>query len=277
MEGDKSVTSLEDPCSEPRIPDRALVFCAAAGGLWYACDPLGAMPAALRRGRAAAGSAQMTEPRPGATPERRVEPKQTRGVETRRTILDAAAGLFAEQGYEATTTHQIAAAAGVSVGALYRYFADKEAVLVELYRHEQSERRERILGQFSLVELVGKDLAGLVRKAMELAFQVFGERAALRRVLVEQSRRVPALAALRGEQERTVRETVRQILAAAPGVRVPDREVAAYLVVLFMDALIDDWTLYRRELGLEQARLIEGAVDFILWYALRRPPIELEA
>jgi len=219
----------------------------------------------------------MPEPRPSGAPDRRAEPKQTRGVETRRTILDAAGTLFGDQGYDATTTHQIAAAAGVSVGALYRYFADKEAVLVELYRREQSDLRERILSQFSLVELVGKDLAALVRKAMEASFEVFGERAALRRVLLEQSRRVPALVTLRRDQEREVHETVRQILAAAPGVRVQDRDVAAYVIVLFMEALIDDWTVHRRDVGLDRARVVAGAVDFILWYALRRPAAELEA
>lgn len=212
----------------------------------------------------------MTEPNSSGTAERRAEPKQMRGVETRNAILDAAAALFAEQGYDPTTTHQIAAQAGVSVGALYRYFADKEAVLVETYRREMTGLRDRILREFSLVEIVGKDMAALTRKAMELTFEVFKERPALRRVLVEQSRHVAALVALRREQERELHETVRQILAAAPGVRVPDRDAAAYLIVVFMESLIDDWTLYRRDLGLDEARVVDGAVDVILSYVLRR-------
>lgn len=201
--------------------------------------------------------------------ERRAAPKQSRGVETRNAILDAAARVFEEHGYESSTTHQVAAQAGVSVGALYRYFADKEAVLVETYRREMTGLRDRILSEFSLVEIVGKDMRALVRKAMELTFQVFSERPALRRVLVEQSRRVPALVALRREQERELHETVRQILGAAPGVRVPDRDCAAYLIVVFMESLIDDWTLYRRDLGLAEGRVVDGAVDFVLSYVVR--------
>lgn len=44
-------------------------------------------------------------------------------------LLDAAASLFADSGYEATTTNAIAERAGVSIGSLYRYFPDRKALL----------------------------------------------------------------------------------------------------------------------------------------------------
>jgi AcrR family transcriptional regulator len=47
-------------------------------------------------------------------------------------MLDAAAALLDEVGYEATTTSQIAARAGVSVGSLYQFFPDRRAVLQAL-------------------------------------------------------------------------------------------------------------------------------------------------
>ena len=64
---------------------------------------------------------------PSATVDRR-KPKQRRGIQTYEAILESAAHLFARAGYDATTTHQVAARAGVSVGTLYRYFADKRAI-----------------------------------------------------------------------------------------------------------------------------------------------------
>lgn len=44
-------------------------------------------------------------------------------------LLDAAEELFGELGYEAATTNQIAARAGVPIGSLYQYFPNKEAIV----------------------------------------------------------------------------------------------------------------------------------------------------
>ncbi|RBO94511.1 TetR/AcrR family transcriptional regulator [Nocardia puris] len=51
---------------------------------------------------------------------------------TKRQILDAAARLFGERGIAQTSTNRIAAEAGVSIGTLYRYFADRSALVDEL-------------------------------------------------------------------------------------------------------------------------------------------------
>lgn len=59
----------------------------------------------------------------------RREPVQRRGLERRQLILDVAARLIEEQGPEHLSTVRIAQAAGVSVGSLYQYFADRDAIL----------------------------------------------------------------------------------------------------------------------------------------------------
>src|SRR4030095_16110411 len=46
----------------------------------------------------------------------------------RTRILDAAFSLFQSQGYSATSVHEIAAAAGVTGGALHHHFATKKAI-----------------------------------------------------------------------------------------------------------------------------------------------------
>lgn len=51
---------------------------------------------------------------------------------TRRRILDVAKRLFAEQGFEATTTRDIASAAQIASGTLFNYFATKEAIVASL-------------------------------------------------------------------------------------------------------------------------------------------------
>lgn len=49
-------------------------------------------------------------------------------------ILEAAAEVFERRGYAAATTNRIAERAGVSIGSLYQYFPNKDAILVALTR-----------------------------------------------------------------------------------------------------------------------------------------------
>jgi AcrR family transcriptional regulator len=56
------------------------------------------------------------------------------GAETRQRLLRAAAEVFAERGYDGTRVVDIAAAAGVSNGALYAHFGSKAELLVAALR-----------------------------------------------------------------------------------------------------------------------------------------------
>ncbi len=67
-------------------------------------------------------------------PALRAAPIQDRAVQTRDRLLDIAGELLGEVGIERISTNMIAAHAGVSPAALYRYFKDKYAVLEALGR-----------------------------------------------------------------------------------------------------------------------------------------------
>ncbi|MEV7039767.1 TetR/AcrR family transcriptional regulator [Amycolatopsis sp. NPDC051061] len=63
-------------------------------------------------------------------------PRQARAREKLARVLEAADRLLAEEGVEALTTTRVAAAAGVSVGTLYQYLPDRDAIteaLAEAY------------------------------------------------------------------------------------------------------------------------------------------------
>ena len=77
----------------------------------------------------------------------RRRPAQQRSAQRVERMLDAAANLLNEQGYEALTTTAIAKRAGVAVGSLYQFFPDKRAVVqsltqrnLETFMTEVSER-----------------------------------------------------------------------------------------------------------------------------------------
>ena len=67
-------------------------------------------------------------------------PQETpRAEATRARLLAAAVSAFAERGYHATTTRDIAAAAGMSPAALYVHHASKEELLYEIARRGHDE------------------------------------------------------------------------------------------------------------------------------------------
>ena len=66
----------------------------------------------------------------------RKQPTQARAIATVNTILEAAARILMDSGYDAASTNAIADRAGVSVGTLYEYFPGKEAIFAELRRRE---------------------------------------------------------------------------------------------------------------------------------------------
>jgi AcrR family transcriptional regulator len=62
----------------------------------------------------------------------RRHPSQARAQRTFGTVLDAAVALIERDGVERATTRRIALAAGVSIGAVYEYFPNKESIVVHL-------------------------------------------------------------------------------------------------------------------------------------------------
>ena len=63
-------------------------------------------------------------------------PRQARAAETVAAILEAAAQILESDGLATFTTNAVAERAGVSIGTLYQYFGDKNAVLLALARQE---------------------------------------------------------------------------------------------------------------------------------------------
>lgn len=70
---------------------------------------------------------------------RRLKTVQKRALATRNKILAVAEGLFAEHGYDKTTTNMIAQAAGISIGSVYAHFKDKREIFL-LIQEEHAER-----------------------------------------------------------------------------------------------------------------------------------------
>ena len=69
----------------------------------------------------------------------RRRPRQRRALETVDLILDAVVRLLKRGGFTALTTNRIAEAAGVSIGSVYQYFSDKNAIFRALHQRHIDE------------------------------------------------------------------------------------------------------------------------------------------
>ena len=76
----------------------------------------------------------------------RNEPVQARSTARLAALLDSAAAVIDEIGYERLTTAMVADRAGASIGTVYRYFPDRIAVLQSLAARNSERLLERLAG-----------------------------------------------------------------------------------------------------------------------------------
>jgi AcrR family transcriptional regulator len=81
-------------------------------------------------------------------------------------ILEAARGVFAQDGYHAANVSDVAAAAGVSQGTVYHYFASKEELLMAVYEDWETTNLDReIDAALAAAPTFAGKLAALARSA----------------------------------------------------------------------------------------------------------------
>lgn len=101
----------------------------------------------------------------------RAVPQRASSEETRRHILETALALFRERGFEETTIRDIAARAGLSLGAAYYYFKSKEAIVGAYYEYVQQEHLARSQEAFAR----GGDLRERLRAALHAKIDIVQE------------------------------------------------------------------------------------------------------
>ena len=152
-------------------------------------------------------------------------------------MLAAAAELFATAGPARTTTNRIAARAGVSVGSLYQYFPNKEAILAALGERHAAQV-EAALGP-SLARLADPAIP-LRRSLHDLLVglcAVHDAEPLLARAVSAPAPHLPRLTAAQRKHGDGHAAQVEALLRARTDVRAGDRSVMARLLVQAVDAL----------------------------------------
>ncbi|MEQ1864793.1 MAG: TetR/AcrR family transcriptional regulator [Micropepsaceae bacterium] len=198
----------------------------------------------------------------------RKQPEQDRSRATVDVIVDAAARILVKHGYDAFTTNRVAEKAGVSIGSLYQYFPNKDALLSELMRRHTSDL-ERGVEQMA-AHAQNAPLAEVVRAAIEHNVQSHLIDPALHRVLSEE---VPRLGKLDWQAAFADRMTsrVRAVLEARRAeIVVPDLDLAVYMVTSTVETVIHN-AVTQRPQDLRSGALAEELTRMIVSFLTGKP------
>jgi AcrR family transcriptional regulator len=113
------------------------------------------------------------------------DPKQARSKQTKEKIIQAAIQLFQDRGYEKTTSNDIAAAAGVSVGSFYVYFTDKRQLLLTIFDRLADELFKNIFAGMRPEHLFDSDMRQRIKQAVANAIVDKQKHSGLHRVIQE--------------------------------------------------------------------------------------------
>ncbi|WP_236795154.1 TetR/AcrR family transcriptional regulator [Amycolatopsis sp. GM8] len=179
----------------------------------------------------------------------RKQPRQVRAELTRQRILTAAAHVFAEHGYAAGTTNRIAERARISIGSLYQYYPNKDAILAELLtRHLDADKATDTLRRR---EDLPESLEDVIRLFVHTVIDNHLGDPELLRIFIEQAPRSDELLGRITRQEWAMIGQLRDLLDRHPDARVHDKDTAARLVVSTV------------ELSVHQLIAAPGSIDVV--------------
>lgn len=160
-------------------------------------------------------------------------PRQARSSRLVADILEAAIRVLVRDGARRFTTARVAERAGISVGSLYQYFPNKEAILFRLQEEEWGQtmaQLRRVLGDASLEPLER------LRAAVRMFFRSECDEAAFRSALEEAAPLYREAPEARAHAEEGRRLMERFMKDALPHASARDRAFAADLIGTVMSS-----------------------------------------
>jgi AcrR family transcriptional regulator len=195
------------------------------------------------------------------TPRKR--PRQARAKETVNLILEASARLLVRRGFDRFTTNEVAEVAGVSIGSLYQYFPNKEALVSALIEKHIEDMNAALFTELARVAQL--PMAEAVRAVIELTIRAHEVDSELHRVLTEQVPRVGRMARIR-ELDAICHRMVAGILQARKDeLAIRDAELSAFILVAAIESIVHRAALFAPE-RLRDPRLLDEATALVNRY-----------
>ncbi|WP_285640387.1 TetR/AcrR family transcriptional regulator [Lentzea sp. NBRC 102530] len=190
----------------------------------------------------------------------RRKPSQVRAELTRDRILTAAAHVFSEHGYAAGTTNRIAERARVSIGSLYQYFPNKDAILAELMiRHID----RGTWTQADDLDFSPGGLESVVRALVRDAIDNHRDDPRLLRIMIEEGQLSDDLRATITRHGAQRVAQVREVFARHPDVRVRDLDTAVDLVVFTVELNTHRLAALRRDVETVETELVDMVTRYL--------------
>lgn len=199
-------------------------------------------------------------------------PQQARSRRTRERVLQAAVAAFEQGGFDETTTAAIARRAGIGVGTLYGYFADKRAILLELLDGTVRAIADHVVDGLAPERWRTGDPRGHIRALIEAVFAARHFSPGIQRILWERYFKDPGFRSAVLQIEHRVREALEGLIRSYDGgarLRAVDPHAAAFVIHTAVE-----WTASRLVLGddaIESASAVEAATDMVWRFLFDAP------
>jgi AcrR family transcriptional regulator len=199
----------------------------------------------------------------------RNQPQQSRSRDTVDAILGAAVRVLEREGPDAASTSRVAEVAGVSVGTLYQYFANRDAILNALQDREFSRATELLTGLLGRGQpAANHEVARAVVTALLASYR---SAPALHRVLAVEGLRVTPTERVLAFDGRAI-ATIRAFLSLlGTGIGRPNLDAAAFVVYQAVRATMLAYLL-ENPAGLDDQTLVDELTHLILSYLVAQPP-----
>lgn len=159
--------------------------------------------------------------------------KQKRAQATYEALLAAAARVFARRGFEGAQTPEIAAEAGVSTGAFYRYFADKRQIFVEMTKYNLEQANAYLMKKLDPSLFRNHDTRHAIDVALDVLLDNRRRDVELERVYLAMSLSDPDIQRLRVEHEQRGLDALTALIETiVPRGGIPSARAAALVIEL---------------------------------------------
>jgi AcrR family transcriptional regulator len=198
-----------------------------------------------------------------------ISPSKRPNVQTRQQqIVDAASQCARRSGFHGASMAEIAQAAGMSVGQIYRYFENKEAIIAAIVAQDAAEMRDR----FSKLQNSGEPLVDAIVNGCSQAVDDHYDlkRSALVLEVLAEAARNPRVAAILQEADTEERSFRRDVLKQVLPPGYSERELAARGEVLSM--LFEGMAIRGVNNPASDRAAIGEVLREVLRHLLRAPP-----